>query len=172
LTLLFFRSIVKIGCLSDTHIPDRASTLHPDIIRVFKERGVDMILHAGDLTSPKVLDVLDPIAPTKVVRGNMDGVYKKVSLPPEEVFELKGTRWLMFHGSGIYPRGDTQQIVLRAKDRGCPVVVTGHTHAPFFKEIDGVTIINPGSTADKRMGRTFMVLEVDGQIRPKLYELD
>ncbi|MBW6475409.1 MAG: metallophosphoesterase family protein, partial [Anaerolineaceae bacterium] len=53
------KDVVRIGVLSDTHIPDRVGALHPDILPAFKEMGVELIIHAGDISSPVVLRQLE-----------------------------------------------------------------------------------------------------------------
>ena len=61
-----------IGLISDTHIPDRARELPEKVIEAFE--NVELIIHAGDLTSPKVIEELENIAPVMAVQGNMDRV--------------------------------------------------------------------------------------------------
>ena len=62
-----------IGLISDTHIPDRAKEIPEKVFEAFSE--VDLIMHAGDLTSPKVIDDLEQIAPVMAIQGNMDSKY-------------------------------------------------------------------------------------------------
>ena len=61
---------MRIGLISDTHIPDIEKKIPFEIMHSF--RGVDLILHAGDVYSPSVLDDLDCIAPVLVARGDDD----------------------------------------------------------------------------------------------------
>ena len=61
---------MRIGLISDTHLPTMATRLHPAVHQVFA--GVDMILHAGDLTGSEMLDLLSAIAPVRAVRGDQD----------------------------------------------------------------------------------------------------
>ncbi len=163
---------MRIACIADTHVPDRARSIDKRAIELLKKSDIDIILHAGDLTSLEVLDVLEEIAPTVAVQGNMDYFYG-TELPRERIVNVGRYRILVFHGSGIYPRGDTQQLRYKAMERECNVIVTGHTHKPFFGEIGGVTIINPGSLGDPRYGsrRSFMIVDIDDKIKYKLVEL-
>lgn len=71
-----------IGLISDTHIPDRAKEIPQKVIDAFKD--VDLILHAGDLTSMKVIEELEKIAPTIVIQGNMDRI-NGIDLPKTKV---------------------------------------------------------------------------------------
>jgi hypothetical protein len=138
-----------VGMLSDTHVYDRASRLNPKVVETFRKRGVELILHAGDLTSPDVLEELREVARVVAVQGNMDAYYG-TSLPEREVLTLGKNRVLLFHGRGIYPRGDATKLAYLAKEHGCGVVVTGHTHRATLVEVGGVMIINPGSPTTPR----------------------
>jgi hypothetical protein len=138
-----------VGILSDTHVYDRAQKLNPKVIETFKKRGVELILHAGDLTSLDVLKELSKVARVVAVQGNMD-TYYGTSLPEKEVLTLGRHRVLLIHGRGIYPRGDASKLAYLAKEHGCDVVVTGHTHTPAVVEMGGVMIINPGSPTTPR----------------------
>ena len=71
-----------IGLISDTHIPDRAKEIPEKVFEAFSE--VDLIMHAGDLTSPKVIDDLEQIAPVMAIQGNMDRA-RGIDLPTAKV---------------------------------------------------------------------------------------
>ena len=163
---------MRIACIADTHVPDRARSIDKNAIKILKNSNVELILHAGDLTSLKVLDVLEEIAPVVAVQGNMDYFYG-TDLPRERIISVGKFKILLFHGSGIYPRGDTQQLRYKALERECNVIITGHTHVPFFSEVSGVTIVNPGSLGDPRYGskKSFMILDINDKIKYKLIEL-
>ena len=64
-----------VGILSDTHVYDRAQKLNPRVVETFRRRGVELILHAGDLTSRDVLEELSRLARVVAVQGNMDACY-------------------------------------------------------------------------------------------------
>ncbi|WP_457555742.1 YfcE family phosphodiesterase [Candidatus Pyrohabitans sp.] len=138
-----------VGILSDTHVYDRAQKLNPRVVETFRRRGVELILHAGDLTSRDVLEELSRVARVVAVQGNMDACYG-TSLPEREVLTLGKHRVLLFHGRGIYPRGDASKLAYLAKEHRCGVIITGHTHAPALLEVGGVMIINPGSPTTPR----------------------
>ena len=96
-----------IGLISDTHIPDRAKQLPQNVFDAFSD--VDLILHAGDLTSLEVINQLEQIAPVMAVQGNMDRV-NWINLPKAKVVEAEGLKIGIVHGE-VYPRADTQQLV-------------------------------------------------------------
>jgi putative phosphoesterase len=147
-----------IGVISDTHIPERAQKIPEIVFEVFKD--VDMILHAGDLVSIDVLKQLQDVAPTHCVRGNMDKYYGR-DLPENEIINLHGHRIGLNHGE-VYPRGDTQQLKYTALELDVDILITGHTHWAFIKELNEVLLLNPGSPTVPRMSDpSVMLLEID-----------
>ena len=147
-----------IGLISDTHIPDRAKEIPQKVFDAFE--GVDLILHAGDLTSLKVIEELERIAPVIAIRGNMDRV-NGIDLPNAQVIEAEGLKIGIVHGE-VYPRADTQQLVYIAKQLDADILVSGHSHQPKIEQTDGVLLINPGSPIVPRLAdRTVMILEIE-----------
>ncbi len=149
-----------IGVISDTHIPERASTIPEIIFDVFKD--VDMIFHAGDLVSHDVLDELQKIAPVKCSQGNMDRAYG-LNIPKSLSFDIEGIKIGLNHGE-VYPRGDTQQLKYIAMEMGVEVLITGHTHWSFIEELDEVLLLNPGSPTVPRLSDpSVMLLEIENK---------
>ena len=149
-----------IGLISDTHIPDRAKILPQNVIDAFKD--VDLILHAGDLTSPRVIEELERIAPVMAVQGNMDRA-NGINLPQAKTLEAEGLKIGVIHGE-VYPRADTQQLVYLAKELDVDILVSGHSHQPKIEKTDGVLLINPGSPIVPRLAdRTVMLLEINNK---------
>ena len=146
-----------IGLISDTHIPDRARIIPQNVIDAFSD--VELILHAGDLTSLDVVEELEKIAPVMAVQGNMDRV-NGINLPKAKTLEVEGVKIGIAHGE-VYPRADTQQLVYLAKQLDVDILVSGHTHQPKIEQTDGVLLINPGSPIVPRLAdRTVMLLEI------------
>lgn len=149
-----------IGLISDTHIPDRARIIPQNVIDAFSD--VDLILHAGDLTSLSVIEELEKIAPVMAVQGNMDRV-SGIDLPKAKTLEAEGLKIGMIHGE-VYPRADTQQLVYLAKELDVDILVSGHSHQPKIEKKDGVLLINPGSPIVPRLAdRTVMLLEINNK---------
>ena len=149
-----------IGLISDTHIPDRARILPQNVIDAFSD--VDLILHAGDLTSPKVLEELEDIAPVMAVQGNMDRA-NRIDLPKARVIEAEGLRIGLIHGE-VYPRADTQQLLYLAKELEADILVSGHSHQPKIEQKEGILLLNPGSPIVPRLAdRTVMILEINNR---------
>ncbi len=149
-----------IGLISDTHIPDRAKEIPQKVFDAFSE--VDLIIHAGDLTSLKVIEDLEKIAPVMAVQGNMDRT-RGIDLPAAKVLEAEGLKIGIAHGE-VYPRADTQQLVYLAKELNADIMITGHSHQPKIEQTDGVLLLNPGSPIVPRLAdRTVMILEINNK---------
>ena len=147
-----------IGLISDTHIPDRAKEIPQKVIDTFKD--VDLILHAGDLTSMEVIEELEKIAPVMAIQGNMDRV-NGIDLPKARVIKAEDLRIGLVHGE-VYPRADTQQLLYLARQLDADILVSGHSHQPKIEQIDGILLLNPGSPIVPRLAdRTVMLLEIN-----------
>ena len=158
---------VHVVLLSDTHAPRFWKGLPPAVARHLD--GADVILHAGDVCVPGVLDELEAYAPVRVVRGNNDGPDVAAWGAPETLeLELDGLRVAMIHDAG--PRQGRAERMAR-RFPGAGLVVFGHSHIPLDETgpVDGrdvagqrVRIVNPGSPTDKRRQpfRTLGVLDV------------
>ena len=149
-----------IGLISDTHIPDRARILPQNVIDAFSD--VDLILHAGDLTSPKVIEELEEIAPVMAVQGNMDRA-RGINLPQAKIIEAEDLKIGLIHGE-VYPRADTQQLLYLARELDVDILVSGHSHQPKIEQQEGKLLLNPGSPVVPRLAdRTVMLLEINGK---------
>lgn len=147
--------------LADTHIPRRAKAL-PEALMPHLQRA-DLILHAGDLISPSVLDDLAARAPVRAVKGNVDG--PEVELLETLELNFGGAKVAMIHDSG---RKEGRRKRMKARFSDARVVVFGHSHVPLLEDEDGLLLLNPGSPTDKRRQPrpSFALLHVeDGQVR-------
>ncbi|MGC9358567.1 MAG: metallophosphoesterase family protein [Anaerolineae bacterium] len=157
-----------VGLLSDTHVPYRAPAIPPVVLEAL--RGVDLILHAGDVDEPWALAPLRDLAPVHAVRGNYHIVERSnagASLPKALELEIEGFRVAVQHGHRIGPlalfwkfwalvRNLTGQWDLpgydiatsRALLRRFPdadVIVFGHTHRFYLKQWGKTLVVNPGA---------------------------
>jgi hypothetical protein len=124
-----------VGLISDTH-----GLLRPEAMAAL--RGVDLILHAGDIGKPQVLDALNDIAPVVAVRGNNDKGAWAANLPAWEVVEVGAASIYMLH--------DLKEIDISPASAGFQVVVSGHSHKPSVEQRQGVLYVNPGSAGPRR----------------------
>ena len=129
--------------LADTHIPRRARALPPGLVPYLQE--ADLILHAGDLLDPVLLEELSAYAPVRAVRGNVDP--PELDLPETLEFDLGGVAIAMVHDSG---RKEGRRKRLGKRFPGARVVVFGHSHIPWLEDEDGLLLLNPGSPTDRR----------------------
>ena len=137
---------MRVVVLADTHAPRRWRTCPPRVAEHL--RGADVILHAGDVCVPSVLDELAAFAPVHVVAGNNDGPDVVAWGAPETLtLDLDGLRVAMIHDSG-QKTGRTARLRRRFPD--AQLVVFGHSHIPLDETGDGVRIFNPGSPSDRR----------------------
>ncbi|MDY9922474.1 YfcE family phosphodiesterase [Methanobacterium sp.] len=158
-----------IGVISDTHIPERTDHIPEIVFKVFE--GADLILHAGDLVSLEIKDQLEDVAPTICVQGNMDR-YRGLDLPQRKKLNLEGTKIGLSHGE-VYPRGDTQQLQYIGLEMGVEVLITGHTHWSFIKELPDMLLLNPGSPTVPRLSDpSVMLIELeDGKLDANIVKI-
>jgi uncharacterized protein len=143
--------------IADTHIPRRARAL-PESLPPHLERA-DLILHAGDLMDPALLDDLAAYSPVLAVRGNLDPPEAKLQDVLE--FEFGGVRIAMIHDAG--PKKGRRNR-MRRRFPEARVVVFGHSHIPWLEDEEELLLLNPGSPTDRRRqpGHTFALLRVEG----------
>ena len=121
-------------------------------------RGSDLILHAGDVGAPEILETLKTIAPVVAVRGNVDTGEWAQALPLTEVIPVGLVRIYMLH---IF-----EDLDLDPAAAGFPIVVSGHSHKPGQTEKDGVLYINPGSAGPCRFHLPVTVARLDLGVKP------
>ena len=137
---------MRIAVLSDTHAPRHWKSCPAEVAR--RLRGVDLILHAGDVCSAAVLRELAGFAPVYAVLGNNDGPDVAAWGAPEVLeLELAGLPVAMLHDSG--PSAG-RQARLRRRFPDARLVIFGHSHIPWDQEQDGQRTFNPGSPTDRR----------------------
>ncbi|GAB3715248.1 metallophosphoesterase family protein [Mariniluteicoccus flavus] len=162
---------MRILVLADTHAPRFWKGVPAPLLPALER--ADLILHAGDVCAPSVLDELAGFAPVEVVLGNNDGP-DIASWGAVETLELElaGVRVAMIHDSGART-GRGRRMRRRFPD--ADIVVFGHSHIPWDDVEDGVHLFNPGSPTDKRRqpNPTYGWLEADAGrvLRHEIIEL-
>ncbi len=124
-----------VGVISDTH-----GLLRPEAVEAL--RGVEHILHAGDVGDPAILDGLRGLAPVTAIRGNIDRQGVCAELPATEAVELAGSLVYMVHS--------VRDLDLKPRAAGVAVVVSGHSHKAGVEMRDEVMYLNPGSAGPRR----------------------
>jgi uncharacterized protein len=124
-----------LGLISDTH-----GLMRPEAVNALE--GVDLIIHAGDIGKPEVLEMLRALAPVVAVRGNNDtGDWAQV-LAATEVVEVGRVALYVLH--------DVKTLDLDPVAAGFAAVISGHSHRPAIARRQGVLYVNPGSAGPRR----------------------
>ena len=151
---------MTFGVISDTH-----GLLRPQAVAAL--RGVDGILHAGDVGKEAVLAPLAALAPLVVIRGNVDRGEWAQRLPPTETLEAGGVLIHLVH--------DLHDLDLDPRAASVRVVISGHSHQPSVREQDGVLYLNPGSAGPRRFKLPVTVARLEilvgGQVAARIVEL-
>jgi putative phosphoesterase len=146
-----FRDASKIGLISDTH-----GLLREEALRALQ--GSDLILHAGDVGDPGILESLRRIAPVVAVRGNVDTEPWADSLPATEMVGASGVIVYLLH--------DVHSLDLVPQAAGFAIVLSGHSHKPKQERRNGVLYINPGSAGPRRFQLPISLARLDLSARP------
>jgi len=149
--------------LADTHIRRGSARRLPDAAYAHLEQA-DVILHAGDILVPEVLDELGGFAPVHAVLGNNDAELLGI-LPETRSLEIDGVRIAMIHDSGP---ATGRAGRMRRQFPDADVVVFGHSHIPWDDAgVDGQLLFNPGSPTERRSQphRTLGTLDIDPERR-------
>lgn len=154
---------MKLGVISDTH-----NFFDPKIPHLF--RGVEHILHGGDIGQPELLRQLADLAPVTAVGGNTDE--PAWNYPLFQSIELAGRKFLLHHI--VNPLNWSNELSEQLA-RGQPdVVVFGHTHKPYAQQVGGTFFFNPGYAGKSRFGmrRTLALLHcTEDGLEPEYLDL-
>jgi putative phosphoesterase len=149
----------RIGIVADTHVGEFLAALPEAVLEALA--GCDLILHAGDLSVPSVLDDLEAVAPVVAVRGDHDRL-GGLALPATAVVAAGGHRIGLTHGDRARAVDASVIVVGLAAGRAVPyraglgralvrrlgpvdAVVHGHWHEPACGRVGGVLVYSPGA---------------------------
>jgi putative phosphoesterase len=124
-----------IGLISDTH-----GLIRPEALAAL--RGSELIIHAGDIGTPEVINGLRAIAPTFAVRGNNDTEQWAEAVPERQIVRAGEHQILVLHQIG--------HLFREPAPDGCAAVICGHTHKPLVETRNDLLYINPGSAGPRR----------------------
>ncbi|MBO0742084.1 MAG: metallophosphoesterase family protein [Hyphomicrobiaceae bacterium] len=151
---------MDVGLISDTH-----GLLRPEAVAALARSH--LIVHAGDVGRPEVLDQLRDIAPTYAVRGNIDTQAWARKLPATEAVAVGPLVLWVLH--------DRSELDLDPAAAQFAAVIFGHSHKPSIETQNGVLYVNPGSAGPRRFRLPVTVarLRIVGTvIVPNIIELD
>jgi len=173
---------MKIALISDTHIPTSLHCLPDELLA--RIDGVDAILHAGDITSSTVLDVLAKIAPVTAVAGNSDPPEVASKLADRELIQLEGHTIGLKHGHQPHelqinyigqpydsPEMELFFQLMTAQLPGTDIIIFGHFHRPVIMHWNDVLFINPGAVAPSHGEQSFAMLELGALVNVQIIPL-
>lgn len=131
---------MRIGLISDTH-----GKLRPQVFEHF--RGVERILHAGDVGPYDLLVELEALAPVTAVVGNTDGFELRGRVPESAELEAAGRRIVVVHGHRL---GSPTPGLLHEAYPDADIIIYGHTHRPLIERVGGTLVVNPGGAGAPR----------------------
>jgi putative phosphoesterase len=168
---------MRIAILADTHVPDRVSTLHPDLLPSLIEAKIDYIFHCGDLTHQCVLAELNTVAPVAAVMGNRDIFFSNLQLPFKMQIEVLGQSIGLFHGFRSMKdyfldkfdylihgyHFDRYHAIGRDLFPAVDILCFGHTHFAEIRRFKNQLVINPGTSGPNSMngGPSWVLLEIN-----------
>ncbi len=154
-----------LGIISDTH-----GLLRPEVAPALK--GVDRILHLGDVGKASILDELSKIAPVTAIRGNVDREGPCAKLSETEVVLIENPPHAAIY---LYMLHDLKTLHLDPAAAKFVAVLHGHTHVPNFYTKKGVLYFNPGSCGPRRFELPvtigLLALKRNGGLSPQIIHL-
>jgi uncharacterized protein len=149
----------SIGVISDTH-----GLLRPQALAAL--RGSDMIIHAGDIGDPAIIDQLGAIAPAFAVRGNIDKGDWAAGFPQTQMVKAGELVFYVLHAIA--------ELDVDPAAAGFAAVEYGHSHRPAIETRGGVLYLNPGSAGPRRFDLPISIARVSvsgREVRPELVTL-
>lgn len=144
---------MRIGVVSDTHLPRFGRSLPEPLVGGFRDAGIERLIHCGDWTEPFVIDLLEAITPVDGVAGNNDPRDIAARFGYAPVVDVEGVRIGVTHGH-IGPTHMTtpeRAVLTFASQPDIAAICFGHSHIPSVnRTTSGALLVNPGSPTDKR----------------------
>ena len=166
---------MRIGLVSDTHVPESRKEIYSAIVDVFQ--GVDLILHGGDIAVERVLDDLAQAAPVLAAEGNHDRYLEDDRIKKVHVIEAEGFTIGLTHQFLPYEWDMDKLISYWMGGIKTDIIVFGDSHYEKAEMRDGVLVINPGSAMyphnqSTRLGHVaFLDLEAGRAPQPEHVEI-
>jgi putative phosphoesterase len=151
---------MRVGIISDTH-----GLLRPQALHALK--GVDHIIHGGDIGRPEIIETLQQIAPVTAIRGNVDTAEWASSYPDVAQITLAGRSVLVIH--------DLNDLRVDPAEQGIAIVVSGHSHRVRIETRNGILYLNPGSAGRRRFKLPITLATMDITpvgLHPTIHTLD
>jgi putative phosphoesterase len=154
----YLATVRRVGLISDTHVLANLDGMHEEIVTCFREQEVGLILHLGDIFSPRVLDVLEEAAPVIAVQDikevpsadpRMSVTRRVIGVGGKKIGMVHDLSWpppaIDAHTEIRFPPDPLDYVLQRKFGEWVDVVVFGHTHEELMHWHEGVFFMNPGS---------------------------
>lgn len=165
---------MRIGLISDTHVPDVMEAIPPQVVEVFA--GVDLILHGGDLSIGSVLDELQNIAPVLAARGDDDYQIRDERIQEIQNLTVEGLSLYIIHSSEFWARDVIEHPEKHDLDKAPDIVVFGHTHRDTVQMVGASLLVNPGSATfpyyQLRLGTVGLLDVRNGKAEARIIQLE
>ncbi|MEZ4570296.1 MAG: metallophosphoesterase family protein [Thermomicrobiales bacterium] len=160
----------RIGLVADTHRRAGGAVHLPDEL-LAGLAGCDLILHAGDLNTWGVLDILGEIAPVEAVHGNNDEPDVVRALPETMYFTAGDISLGLLHGHK--PGGTARQSAIQSMAGLVNCAVYGHSHIPDLSREGDLLLVNPGSPTQRRRSphHSYAIMTIDREISVELVQM-
>ena len=162
---------MKIGVISDTHIPISTSEFPEKALEAF--RDCKLVLHAGDIIELEALEELRKITKIEAVYGNMDSPEVRDVLERKKVLNVGGKKICLMHGYGD-PKTLVEVMKNEFSSTKPDIIVFGHSHKPMNEYIDGILFFNPGSATDTVFApyKSYGIIEIDkNEVKATIHKL-
>jgi uncharacterized protein len=140
---------MKIGIVSDTHMPRFGDRLPAALRHGLREAGVELIVHLGDFTGAEIPALFEELGRLEAVAGNNDPPELVARFGRRKILSVAGTRVGLVHGDGHGGTTLSRSVAAFAREP-VDVVCFGHSHQPLCAHRNGRWLVNPGSPTDKR----------------------
>ncbi len=162
---------MRIGVVSDTHMPRFGSALPRALVCGLRHAGVERIVHCGDFTDLAIVELFEAIAPFDAVAGNNDDSAIRERFGRKKILTFDGVRIGLIHGDGKSKTTLGRSVDAFAEE---PVaaILFGHSHRPLCRRLGKTLILNPGSPTDKRLNPfySYGILEIErGAVRGRIH---
>ncbi len=151
---------MRLGIIADTH-----GQLRPEVLEVFAK--VDLILHAGDVGDPAILEALGALTPVTAVYGNIDGGTLRSRLPRVAELKVDDFSFVVTHGDQF---GSPTPEALKEAFPRADVMIFGHSHKPLIRDFDDYSVaLNPGAAGPARfdLKPSVAIMETEPGIPPR-----
>ncbi len=151
---------IRIGIISDTHISKDTYKIEELLRKHLND--VDMIIHAGDFKSSKVIEIIKGHKKFIGVWGNNDGPAIKEQVKEKEIIKIDGYKLGIYHGHGE-GKSTIDKAYDMFKEDKVDIIIFGHSHQAIIKTINKTLMLNPGSPTSKRKDRWYSLIILDLQ---------